>query len=61
MNVQDSRTGPIKRQYPEQLLETWFAETLSGFFGPCRALHRSGSKEQNLMVAAQGVMTYGAG
>jgi hypothetical protein len=40
MNVRDSRTGLIKRPYPEKHLETWIAETLSGFFGPCRALHR---------------------
>jgi hypothetical protein len=34
MNVQDSRTGLIKRRYSEQHLETWLAGTLSGFFWP---------------------------
>ena len=34
MKARDSRTDLIKRRYPEEHLETWFAETLSGFLAP---------------------------
>jgi hypothetical protein len=34
MKLRDSRTDLIKRRYPEEHLETWFAETLNGFLAP---------------------------
>jgi hypothetical protein len=61
MNIRDRRTGLVERPHPEEHLETWFAETLGEVLAAARLCIDLDVKEQILMVATQGVMTYGTG